>query len=211
MATRLRPFMDRIFHLADAENWPLIQRDGLRNTSELIEQAGLSEREAQVFRSYRPHMMRLPSGAIIRDQRPMPPSSLLRCLQDGLTPQDWYDLVNSKVFFWIDAGRLLRHAAACAPRPQILVTVDARRLFECYAERAFVTAFNVGNARRRPAPRSQASFVPWRTWLSSRWASEVLPGHRMRPPSHPPAELAVGGSIPNFGEFVIEARSIAGS
>lgn len=197
--------------MAEAENWPLIGRSGLLSTSELIRQAGLTAAEAQVFRAYRAHAMRLPSGAIIRDQRPMPPSSLIRCLQDGLTPQDWYDLVNSRVFFWADTRRLLRHLAACAPRPQVLVTVDAHRLLECYGERAFVTPFNAGNARRRPALRSQASFVPWRTWLSTRWASEASPGRHTRLPSHPPAELAIDGSVPDLADFVIEARTIAGS
>lgn len=202
------PLPDRVFHLADAENWRSIQRRGLYSTIELIRQAGLLEHEARVFRDYRAERMRLPSGALIRDQRPMPPSSLQKCLQEGLTPRDWYDLVNAKVFFWIDQDRLDRHVAACAGRSQMLITVDSRRLLERYGDAAFVTPFNVGNARRRPAPRGMRSFVPWKAWMVTRWKSEAITARPSRPPSHPPAELAIEGSIPDLAEFVIETRQI---
>jgi hypothetical protein len=35
------------FHLADAENWPLIQRDGLLSTNALIARAGLHGTRAE--------------------------------------------------------------------------------------------------------------------------------------------------------------------
>ncbi|MCW5622262.1 MAG: hypothetical protein KIS79_14240 [Burkholderiales bacterium] len=202
------PLPDHVFHLADAENWRSIQRHGLHSTVALIRLAGLVEHEARAFRDYRAERMRLPSGAVIRDQRPMPPSSLQKCLQEGLTPRDWYDLVNAKVFFWIDQDRLGRHVAACAGRSQMLITIDSRRLLERYGDVAFVTPFNVGNARRRPAPRSERSFVPWKVWMVTRWESEAITARASRLPSHPPAELAIEGSIPDLVEFVIETRPV---
>jgi hypothetical protein len=63
----------------------------------------------------------LPSGVHIRDQCPQPPTPLESCLVD-MTPADWYALINSRVFFWLDYERLNRQRTACEPRPQIVPT-----------------------------------------------------------------------------------------
>jgi hypothetical protein len=197
------PLPDRAFHLADAENWPSIERDGLYSTTALIARAGLIGGAALPFTRYRGASMRLPSGVVIRDQRPMPPEALRRCLDDGLTPDDWYRLVNAKVFFWLDVARLNRHLAACRARPQLVVTVDLQALAARHGGRAFVTPFNVGNARRRPATRGHRSFVPLEAWLAARWASEARPGDAPRARSHPPAELAIDGAVPDLTELIV--------
>ena len=111
----VRPF---VYHLAEAENWPSIQRDGLFSTHALLERAGIngSIRDA-VEREHRPKRTTLSTGLVIRDQRPMPPASLERCLV-GLTAPQWYELLNSKVFFWLDIERLNRQRRACGSFPQ---------------------------------------------------------------------------------------------
>lgn len=203
------PLPDRAFHLAEADNWPSIQRSGLCSTAALLGLAGLSGHEARRFSVYRREGMRLPSGVYIRDQRPMPPAALARCLDDGLSPEAWYALVNSKVFFWLDVGRLSRHIAACALRPQVVIAVDLRGLLARHGARAFVTPFNVGNARRRAAGRGHRSFVPLQAWLETRWDSEAGPGARPRPRTHQPAELAVEGSVPDLKHVMIGAVPVA--
>lgn len=202
------PLLDRVFHLADAENWPSIRCAGLHSTTALIERAGLSEQDAQPFHAYRSRGMRLPSGVLIRDQRPMPPSALVRCLDAGISPEVWYRLVNSKVFFWQHIERLNRHLAACGGRPQIVIVVDSRRLLKRYGHSAFVTPFNVGNARRRPAPRGNRTFVPLDVWLATRWESEAKPGCSARSRNHPPVEIAIEGSVPDLMDSVIEVVPI---
>jgi len=196
------------FHLADAENWPAIQRVGLLSTAVLIARAGLDDAAAAPYRGHRESGMRLPSGALIRDQSPMPPAALSRCLDLGLTPRDWYDLVNGKVYFWLDQDRLARHMAACARRPQVLLTIDLAKLAARHGARAFVTPFNVGNARRRPAPRGRRSFVPLAAWLETRWKTEALPGSTARAPSHAPAELAIDDAVADIMDLVLETRCI---
>ena len=203
------PLPDLAFHIADAENWPAIQRLGLHSTTVLIARDGLSAEAARPFASYRSENMRLPSGAVIRDQRPMLPSALKRCLDPGLSPQAWYDLVNSKVFFWLQAERLDRHLAACRARPQVVVTVDLRRMLARHGEAAYVTPFNVGNARRRPASRGQRTFVRLDAWLRTRWESEAAEGPTTRARTHPPAEIAIEGSVPDLMEFVVETRRVS--
>lgn len=170
--------------------------------------ARLSDEEAHPYRAYRSRGMRLPSGVLVRDQRPMPPSALLRCLDAGISPQAWYRLVNAKVFFWASIERLNRHLAACGDRPQTVIVVDSSRLLGRYGEAALVTAFNVGNARRRPPARGTRSFVPLAAWLATRWESEAKPDCPRRAQSHPPAEIAIEGSVPDLMELVVEAVPI---
>ena len=202
------PLPNLAFHIADAENWSAIQRIGLHSATALIARDGLSAEEARPFASYRHQSMRLPSGAMIRDQRPMPPSALGRCLDAGLSPQAWYDLVNGKVFFWLQVERLDRHLAACRARPQVVVTIDLRRMLARHGEAAFVTPFNVGNARRQPASRGHRTFVRLDVWLETRWESEALAGRPARARAHPPAEIAIEGSVPDLMEFVVETRPV---
>lgn len=202
------PLPEQAFHIADAENWLSIQRSGLFSASRLIARDRLEEDAALPFAGHRATGMRLPSGALIRDQSPMPPEALRRCLDPGLTPRDWYDLVNSKVYFWLDQDRLDRHLAACGARAQILVAVDLPALLERHGDAAFLTPFNVGNARRRPASRGRRSFVPFAAWLEDRWLSEAEPGRPPRPRSHPPAEIAIEGAVPNLMDFVLDVRPV---
>jgi hypothetical protein len=198
----------RAYHLVDAENWPSIQRNGLLSTARLIARDGLRGARAAPFSQYRAETMRLPSGAVIRDQKPMPPAALQRCLDPGLTPQAWYVLVNAKVFFWLQTERLDRHLAACGARPQIVLAIDLPALLARHGPRAFVTPFNVGNARRRPAPRGTRSFVPVESWLASRWQSEARTGETPRAASHPPAELAVEGAVADVMDLVVAVRPV---
>lgn len=199
-----------LYHMAEAANWPEIQRNGLHSASTLLDRAGIcgEERERLGKRQRLTHT-ELPNGVQLRDQRPMPAAALERCLV-GLTPSEWYALINARVFFWLDPARLNRQRAACEPRPQMVLTVDASKLVAAYAEKITVTPINTGNARRRPARRGAATFVPYATWSSSAWASEAasLDGPP-RASSHAPVELTLAGSIPDIMQFVVGVQELA--
>ena len=198
-----------VYHLADAANWPSIQRHGLLSTQALLELAGLDQEErSRLNQQHRLSQFVLPNGAIIRDQKPMPPTTLARCLH-GITPPQWYALLNSKVFFWFDIERLNRMRKASAPSPQIVMIIDTQRLLARYAECASLSPINTGNARRQPALRGPSTFVPYTAWLQNGWASEASAlGTRPRPKSHPPVELTITGSVPDIMDFVIDTRRL---
>jgi hypothetical protein len=118
--------IDTVYHLVDASNWPSVQSRGLMSASRLLETCGAMEDGAA--RRYRPTSRRLASGVLIRDQRPMPPKVLSSCLKSDLMPEDWFEFLNSKVFFWLDVRRLNRQRLACRPSPQIAMVVNASRL-----------------------------------------------------------------------------------
>jgi hypothetical protein len=200
----------RLYHLAEASNLPLIENGGLLSTSKLLDQAGLfGEERHRLEHQQRLSRTVLSTGVIIRDQLPMPPSALTRCLGDRMLPSGWYALVNTMVFLWVDRERLIRQARACYPWPQVIIEIDAERFLARYEPSAFVTPINVGNARRRPALRGRASFVPFVDWRDRAWTHEAQGlGVRGRPASHPPAELVVPGAIPDVMDYVVSVQKL---
>jgi hypothetical protein len=198
----------RCYHLVDTANLESIKRDGLLSASRLLHRAGLAAKvRRECERSQRCERMPLPDGTILRDQVPMPPSALARCLVDGLATGDWYALLNSMVFFWLDMERLHRQARAAHTWPQLIFEIDTVALLARYESRAYVTPFNTGNARRRPARRGRATFVPYATWMSTGWAHEsTMLGLPLRAASHAPVELTIPDSVPDIMKYVLDIR-----
>jgi len=202
-------FPDRVYHLAEAANLASIRRFGLLPACELIASAGLPSRDRrQLQGAQRLEHTVLPSGVSIRHQRPMPPAALAACLV-GSTPAQWYALVNTRVFFWLDPARLNRQRAACGQRPQVVLTIDAAKLLAVYGEHAALTPINTGNARRKPALRSGATFVPYATWRASGWESEAAAlGTTLRKRSHQPVELTFAYALPDIMRFVTSMQPL---
>lgn len=200
----------RIYHMTDASNWPSIQQHGLLSTSRLLNLAGLDGDERyDLERRQRLRALRLPNGALIRDQLPMSPAALSVCLASGLAPEDWYLELNRRVFFWLDRGRLNRHRHACDSSPQIVLIVDAHHLLSGYLEQAALTPFNTGNARRRPARRGRETFVPFDKWKESGWSWEAAALRTpLRPSSHPPVELEIADAVKDVLDFVVEVHRL---
>jgi hypothetical protein len=198
-----------VYHLAEAANWPSIQRHGLFSATALLDRAGVigAERE-RLERRQRLEHVELPDGVQLRDQRPMPAKALEGRLV-GMSPDQWYALVNAQVFFWLDADRLNRQRAACEPRPQVVLVVDAEALVTEHGSRVALTPINTGNARRRPARRGAATFVPYAQWLASAWETEAAAlATPVRPRSHPPAELTIAQSVPDLARFLIRFEEL---
>ncbi|MBR0647167.1 DUF7002 family protein [Plastoroseomonas hellenica] len=201
-ATR-RDLPEVAFHIVEGENWAHLRREGLMSARDLLAANGLP-----AACGWRQETLILPDGRVIRDQRPMPPAALARCLDDALSPDDWYDLLNGCVFFWLDEARVQRHAKALAKRDQILLRLDARRLAAAYAQHVRLSPFNLGAAIRRPARRGLRTLVPLEDWRRDAWKTEALHGMTPRSPSHAPAEMIVLTAIPDLDEFVMTAEAL---
>lgn len=185
----MRRSIERLYHLAEADNLASILEHGLMSTERLVRLAGISEPAATV-------LLRLSMGMVIRDQRPMPPAALARALQEGLQPADWYALLNSFVFLWPDRERLDRQRRACGSRPQILLTFDSGPLLDRFQAEAFVSPINSGNARRKPARRGRNTFLPYAAWPREDWPT----GRRGRPP----AEFLFRCVIPTHAPYLLD-------
>jgi hypothetical protein len=199
----------RIYHLAEAANWPSIRRNGLLSTTALLDSAGIHGEERNRIEScQRIKHIELPNGVQLRDQTPMPASALQKCLV-GMTPPEWYALINSKVFFWLDSERLNRQRGACGLRPQVVLEIDAARLVAQHGERIALSSINTGNARRRPAKRGRSAFVPYWIWLESGWSSEsegLQTPSRSR--SHQPVELTIADGVAKIMNFVVRVHRL---
>jgi hypothetical protein len=195
------------FHFVDRANWAAVQAQGLCSTDELLRRGAFGAEVDAAVRGHRAQGVTLPDGCYIRDQRPMPPQALARCLDEGLVPADWYALLNGCVFFWLDPDRVARHRAALSNRPQVLLTFNARALATAY-EAAHVTPFNTGSAMRKAAPRGLRTLVPLAQWQAQGWASEALPQQPVRAASHRPAELVFRTAVPDAMRFVTATEAI---
>src|SRR5262245_13553452 len=99
--------------MAERRSWSLISNGGLLSTTALLDSYDITGSKRQVIEAQRrPKSILIETkesgSAVIRDQFPMDDKGLTRCLEDGLLPEDWYRLLNAKVFFWLTRNRLLR-------------------------------------------------------------------------------------------------------
>ena len=200
--TRFAP--RHFYHLAEPANWPSIRRHGLLSTERLLDLAKVTENEREaILCQHRPESIVLASGVIIRDQKPMPPLLLARALPKDVSPCEWYRFLNRFVFLWSNRERVERHLGACG-RPQILLAFDAPQLLEQLGDTIYLSPINSGNARRRPAPRSTDTFVPYREWIKSGW--RAINGESRRR-SGPPAEILVEGNL-TLKPFLLAAGTV---
>jgi|HubBroStandDraft_1064217.scaffolds.fasta_scaffold18148_5 hypothetical protein len=138
--------------MAEDGSWPSIRERGLLSTSELLTVYGYNNEGREAIESEwrrRSVVIRrdgLPD-AVVRDQLVMPPEALQECLSPGLTPRDWYRLVNSKIFFWTSQIDLARFLSARSYRgsPHVVIEVDSAKLIERYVDRITLTPFNTGS------------------------------------------------------------------
>jgi hypothetical protein len=197
----MRRRIERLYHLAEADNLASILEHGLMSTERLVRLAGISgQASSALLRAHRPDNVRLSVGIVVRDQRPMPPVALAGALEDGLKPADWYALLNGFVFLWPDRERMERQRRACGSRPQVVLTFDGAALLKRFQADAFVSPINSGNARRKAARRGRDTFVPYAAWLRQGWPS----GRSGRPP----AECLFGCTIPTHAPYVVDIARV---
>lgn len=157
----------RLWHMAEDGSFDSILKHGLLSTSALLDLHGVTGTDrAAIERMRRPDSvavrgMGLPT-ATIRDNKPMTASALKKCLEDGLTPEEWFALLNERAFFWLSKKRLskLLNAKAYRERPQTVLTVDTKSLLEAHRDKIELSPLNSGATIYNPLPRGRASFLP---------------------------------------------------
>jgi hypothetical protein len=194
----------RLYHVTDGGAWRSICTHGLLSTSALLDLSGIQGTARAAFESERRAagmiLRRAASpDVLLRDQTPMSDKALIGCLVDGMTPREWYETLNSKVFFWTSMRRLQRMLTAKAGRDaaQLVLTVDTRRLVEAHRHRILLSGMNSGSTIRRPLPRGLNTFLP---------IAEFPYEERRRTRSQSDAlvELVVEGAVPDIMDHMIE-------
>ena len=190
----------RLFHMAAAGSWSSIARHGLLGASALLDLFRISgERREEIESRHRPESVPICGGrAVVRDQKPMNEAGLRKCLRDGLTPREWYRMLNSKVFFWETRERLEKMLRARAYKNMwhTVLVVDTESLLADCRDRVTLSPINSGSTLFRPPPRGRDTFLPpgeypFRRRRRERGASDAI------------AELAVDRSVPDIRKHVL--------
>jgi hypothetical protein len=191
--------------------WPAIQKDGLMSAKALIEAYDVSLEEREKLGSVRrrqsiplthPHR----PGAVLRDQKPMSDGALCKCLEDDLTPRDWYELLNSRTFFWLSRDRIWRLLGARAYRgiAQTVLTIDTASLLDAHRERIWLSPMNSGSTIYSALPRGPNTFKRTEDFPFTDRAAT-------RGPAANVVELLVEDSVPDIANHVLAVHRCQGN
>ncbi len=183
-----------LYHMAEDKSWESIRRHRLLSTSALLDRFEVEGEERFAIESARrPEIVRVEHPehgvALVRDNKPMQEKSLEKCLV-GMTPREWYEHLNRRVFFWVEWKRLLRllGARAYKDRPHLVLEVDTAELLDRHAERVTLSPINSGATfAMSPAPRGPDTF-------------RRVADH---PEDKPIVELSVDYAVPDIADFVL--------
>ena len=187
--------------MAEADSWESIARHGLLSTSALLDLFGINGEERQQIelrRRARSHQIEhaMHGRAVVRDQKPIIESKLQASLQD-CTLEEWYRLLNGRVFFWLTKERLntLLSAKEYREKPHTVLTLDTRSLARDYARSITLSPMNSGNTLPIAHPRGTATF--------SRMQDYPFQQRLKRGPYYTVVELAVADGIPDIVNYTI--------
>lgn len=196
-----------LYHMAAPGSWKNIQRHGLLSTEALLDRWEINGEERRLILASRRAVTEVVrhqdfGEAFIRDQKPMSDGQLARCLKDGLTPAEWYRILNGKVFFWLTRDRLRTLMKCYSDHPNLVLTVDTAELLSRYATRIRLSPLNSGCTRPMPHPRGKETFQ-----TLDRYDFEE---NRRKKGGAAKAivEIVVDYAISDIDEFTIDAREV---
>jgi hypothetical protein len=119
-------------------------------------------------------------------------------LLNGVTPRDWYETINSKVFFWVQEERLhgLLNARAYRILEHDVLVIDTASFVAAHESQIWLCHMNSGNTFPVPHKRDLNAFkriASYPTKSSGAPAKEVV-------------ELVVDYQVLNIAQHVIEVR-----
>ena len=198
----------RLWHMAEDGSLDSIMKHGLLSTSSLLDLYGIVGKDRHGLEAQRrPESVRISKedfpNAVIRDQKPMTESALAKCLDDGLTPEEWFKILNQRTFFWLSRERLdgLLRARAYRKRPQTVLTVDTESLVNAHRERIELSPLNSGATIYNPQPRGRRTFVSIADYPFEKWCKK-------RPARNAVVELVAREGVPDIREHLIAAHRV---
>jgi hypothetical protein len=200
----------RLYHMAQLDSWNSISRHGLLSTSGLLDLFEIEGAERERIESRHrtdsiPIRHPFHGSAVVRDQKPMSDDGLRRALLDGLTPEQWYRDLNSRVFFWLTEDRLntLLNAKAYRGKRHTVLTIDTMLLLDRHSDRTSLSPINSGCTKPFPHPRGSATFLRLPQYPFGEW-------RKKRPLKDSVVELAVDYAVPDLRELVVEVKESGG-
>lgn len=164
-----------VYHMAEEQAWPSIQRYGLLPTRDLVDlfEPDAASRAA-LLNGARPRSVPLHHpvhGTVtVRDQGPL--KFLPDCLTDGTTPQQYLDALNARVYFWANLERLSRLLGARRYRsaPQVVLHVNTDLLVARHGRAIELAPYNTGSLHVPNLPKRGADvFQPIADYPHDQW------------------------------------------
>ena len=204
-------FYPRLYHMAESGTWQSIKQHGLMSTTALLDLLEVSGQDRiRIEDERRPESVSIKHAkhgpAVIRDQKPMTESALLKCLEKPYTPKQWYRLLNRNVFFWLDSRRLdgLLAARAYRDKNHCVLTIDSQRLVQAYSPKITLSPMNSGSTIYRPLPRGAKTFLPIADFpFEERRKTRAI--------QNTVVELLIQYAVPNIDEFVVKVEERKGA
>ncbi len=192
----------KLFHMAEEDTWESIRDSGLLSTSALLDRFEVKgdqrkEIEEKNRRTSKTICHANYGFSVIRDQIVMTDGALKKCLE-GLSPLEWYKILNSKVFFWPTEKRLssLFNARAYRGKTQTILTIDTKSFLGKYAGKIMLSPINSGSTIFKPQPRGLSTFLPMSEFPFEQWKQ------KRRSKKKAIAEVTIDYSVPDIKDFV---------
>lgn len=192
----------RLYHMAERHAWPSIRDRGLLSAAAVLDVFGIGGAERfGLESSHRPGKVPIGQGAgqiVLRDQKPMEPVRLAKALLNGVTIQQWYETINTKVFFWVQEERLHRLLNARPYRnlEHDVLVVDTASFVAAHEHEIWLCHMNSGNTFPVPHKRDLGAF--------QRIAQ--YPARQNGQPLKEVVELVVDYRVLDIADHVVEVR-----
>ncbi|QVX42022.1 hypothetical protein J4H89_23110 (plasmid) [Ralstonia solanacearum] len=189
--------------MAEAGTWPSIRDRGLMSASAVLDHFGVAGRARNRYETAQRTtkmsvLPQAPGEIVLRDQKPMPPERLERALIDGTTPEEWYRLINGKVFFWAEEHRLhgLLGARDYRQLEHDVLTIDSAPFIRAYSQNIWLCHMNSGNTFPMPHARGIDVF------------KRILdyPANTRGHPAKRVVEIVVDDQVTDVARYVVEVR-----
>jgi hypothetical protein len=122
----------------------------------------------------------------------------------AISPQQWYEILNDKVFFWVSREKLskLLHAHAYRDRSQTVLTVRTESLVAAHRDRILLSPINSGSTLFNPRRRGHDTFLSIKDYPFDIWK-------KMRSSSTKAVvEVVVSGGVPDIGDHVLAVHRV---
>ncbi len=200
---RLIELYPRLYHMAAGGSWPSIEQHGLLPTAHLVGTSELDAAQRAALLSQRRGISTVIEHPVygtvtIRDQLPLRLQFLTPKLTD-VTVEQWLDVLNDRVFFWLHPDKLkgLLSARAYRRKEQDVLTLDTESLVRAHFEQVRLSSINSGSALYPNAvARGTSTFARFEDYPFA----ERRKGRSL---ADAVVELAVIGGVPDVSKHLI--------
>ncbi len=194
----------KLYHMAEPDTWEKINQAGLMCTSAILDQCKISGEARNALELNKRECKKTVEHPILgqiflRDQKPLHVGKLKKSLID-CSVEDWFRMLNNRVFFWPTIERLKRLMSAreYAGHKHLVLTVDTLSLTQDYEKQITLAPMNTGNTMPMAHPRGLTTF--------RRMKDYPFTERIKRGPYYTVVEAAVDNGVPNLSKYVIRAE-----